>query len=244
MDGAQHREVLERHLRRPVLADRDAGVRAARGGCSPARSPPCGRSRRRARGTPRTSRRTAPSRAPHPDRRGDHLLLGDEHLEVAVRVRLAEHLGVGRVADLGVERHHVAAARAERLERVAVGLARRLLLAELPRRPRWQRLPGVVRHVFTHFPLELTVLLAKVSRSTPAPGGMRWTARRDLHEEALPGVMKKVLAHALGDLPAVGPKVAGPNAPGSKAAGSKAGSKAAGSRSGPKARGPAPAGEE
>jgi A/G-specific adenine glycosylase len=115
---------------------------------------------------------------------------------------------------------------------------------DAPLEARWQRLPGVVRHVFTHFPLELTVLLAKVSRSTPAPGGMRWTARRDLHEEALPGVMKKVLAHALGDFPAVGPKVVGPKAPGSKAAGSKAGSKAAESTSGPKARGPAPAGEE
>jgi A/G-specific adenine glycosylase len=78
---------------------------------------------------------------------------------------------------------------------------------DAPLEARWQRLPGIVRHVFTHFPLELTVLLAKVSRSTPAPVGMRWTARRDLHEEALPGVMKKVLAHALGDLPAVGPPV-------------------------------------
>ncbi|MBZ6075976.1 A/G-specific adenine glycosylase [Microvirga puerhi] len=72
---------------------------------------------------------------------------------------------------------------------------------DAPIEARWQRLPGVVRHVFTHFPLELTVLLAKVSRSTPAPDDMRWTSRRELHEEALPGVMKKVIAHALGDLP-------------------------------------------
>ena len=34
VDGAERRDVLERHLRRPVLADRDARVRAARGGCS------------------------------------------------------------------------------------------------------------------------------------------------------------------------------------------------------------------
>jgi len=30
---------------------------------------------------------------------------------------------------------------------------------------------------------------------------MRWTPRLQLHEEALPDAMKKVLAHALGDLP-------------------------------------------
>jgi A/G-specific adenine glycosylase len=30
---------------------------------------------------------------------------------------------------------------------------------------------------------------------------MRWTPRLQLHEEALPGAMKKVLVHALGDIP-------------------------------------------
>ena len=64
MHRAERREVLERHLRRAVLADRHAGVRARRGGCSPARSRPCGRSRTRARRTPRTSTRTASSCAP------------------------------------------------------------------------------------------------------------------------------------------------------------------------------------
>ncbi|MBM6592642.1 A/G-specific adenine glycosylase [Microvirga pudoricolor] len=77
---------------------------------------------------------------------------------------------------------------------------------DAPLEARWQRLPGTVRHVFTHFPLELTVLLAKVSKSTPAPDGMRWTPRKALAEEALPGVMKKVLAHALGDLPGAAAK--------------------------------------
>ena len=32
---------------------------------------------------------------------------------------------------------------------------------------------------------------------TAAPAGMRWTPRAALAEEALPNVMKKVLAHAL-----------------------------------------------
>ena len=65
-----------------------------------------------------------------PDRGGDQLLLGDEHLEVPLRVGLGEDLGVGRVRDLAVERDDVAAAVAERLERVAVRLARRDLLAQ------------------------------------------------------------------------------------------------------------------
>jgi len=72
---------------------------------------------------------------------------------------------------------------------------------DAPIEARWQRLPGHVRHVFTHFPLEMTVLFAKVPKGTPAPHDMRWTPRLQLHDEALPGVMKKVLAHALGELP-------------------------------------------
>jgi A/G-specific adenine glycosylase len=72
---------------------------------------------------------------------------------------------------------------------------------DAPIEARWQRLPGTVRHVFTHFPLELTVLFAKVPKGTPAPHDMRWTPRLQLHEEALPGAMRKVLTHALGDLP-------------------------------------------
>jgi A/G-specific adenine glycosylase len=74
-------------------------------------------------------------------------------------------------------------------------------MLDAPLEARWQRLPGVVRHVFTHFPLELTVFLAKVPKGTPAIDEARWTPRLKLHEEALPGVMKKVLVHALGDWP-------------------------------------------
>ena len=70
-------------------------------------------------------------------------------------------------------------------------------LLDAPLDARWKRLPGIVRHVFTHFPLELTVFLGKVAASTEPPDGMRWTARGKLEEEALPGAMKKVLAHAL-----------------------------------------------
>ena len=44
-------------------------------------------------------------------------------------------------------------------------------MLDAPIEARWQRLPGIVRHVFTHFPLELTVLFAKVPRGTPEPAG-------------------------------------------------------------------------
>ncbi len=63
----------------------------------------------------------------------------------------------------------------------------------------WRHIPGVVRHVFTHFPLELTVYLAELPAGAPAPGGMRWVALSGLAGEALPSVMRKVVAHALGD---------------------------------------------
>ena len=71
-------------------------------------------------------------------------------------------------------------------------------MLDAPLDARWKRLPGVVRHTFTHFPLELTVFLARVAAGTAAPEGMRWAPRRGLGDEALPGVMRKVLAHALG----------------------------------------------
>ena len=64
---------------------------------------------------------------------------------------------------------------------------------------KWRRLPGQVRHVFTHFPLELAVFVAKLPRATPAPRGKRWAKLADLADEALPNVMRKVLAHALGE---------------------------------------------
>jgi A/G-specific adenine glycosylase len=62
----------------------------------------------------------------------------------------------------------------------------------------WQALPGVVEHVFTHFPLALTVYRAELPGGTPAPAGCRWVARQALAGEAFPTVMRKVLAHALG----------------------------------------------
>ena len=73
-------------------------------------------------------------------------------------------------------------------------------LASAPRfraRLKWRKLPGVVTHVFTHFPLELVVFTAPVARAMPAPKGARWVKLAELPGEALPTVMRKVLAHAL-----------------------------------------------
>jgi A/G-specific adenine glycosylase len=63
---------------------------------------------------------------------------------------------------------------------------------------RWHRKAGVVTHVFTHFPLELVVYTASVSARARAPKGMRWVPVATLNDEALPNVMRKVIAHGLG----------------------------------------------
>lgn len=68
---------------------------------------------------------------------------------------------------------------------------------ELTGLSRWQRKMGVVTHVFTHFPLELVVYTAKAGPRTRAPEGMRWVPIATLAGEALPNVMRKVIAHAL-----------------------------------------------
>ena len=64
---------------------------------------------------------------------------------------------------------------------------------------RWQRRVGVVTHVFTHFPLELVVYTASVSARARPPDGMRWVPIATLKDEALPNVMRKVIAHGLGE---------------------------------------------
>jgi A/G-specific adenine glycosylase len=63
---------------------------------------------------------------------------------------------------------------------------------------RWHRKTGVVTHVFTHFPLELVVYTANVPARARAPEGMRWAPISTLGDEALPNVMRKVIAHGLG----------------------------------------------
>lgn len=62
---------------------------------------------------------------------------------------------------------------------------------------RWHRKPGYVRHVFTHFPLELSVYVAEVPANMSAPKGARFAKLVKLESEALPTLMRKVIAHAL-----------------------------------------------
>ncbi len=62
---------------------------------------------------------------------------------------------------------------------------------------KWQKTAGIVRHVFTHFPLELTVYLAAAPKKMRAPKAMRFVPLDALDDEALPSVMRKALAHAL-----------------------------------------------
>jgi A/G-specific adenine glycosylase len=66
----------------------------------------------------------------------------------------------------------------------------------------WLPLTGSVVHVFTHFRLELIVYRALVPVDASftlwaEQERCRWVKRRDLHAQALPSVMKKVLAHGL-----------------------------------------------
>jgi len=64
---------------------------------------------------------------------------------------------------------------------------------------RWHRKAGIVTHVFTHFPLELAIYTARVPARTRAPKGMRWVPIATLADEALPNVMRKAIAHGLGE---------------------------------------------
>jgi A/G-specific adenine glycosylase len=70
------------------------------------------------------------------------------------------------------------------------------LFASAKRRIAWRRISGIVRHVFTHFPLELSVYAAELPARTLAPAGMRWVPLEQIGSEALPSLMRKVIIHA------------------------------------------------
>src|SRR5262249_55294596 len=60
---------------------------------------------------------------------------------------------------------------------------------------RWHRETGVV----THVSLQLVVYTARAPARARAPKGMRWVPIVKLEDEAFPTVMRKVIAHGLGD---------------------------------------------
>jgi A/G-specific adenine glycosylase len=60
----------------------------------------------------------------------------------------------------------------------------------------WRRLPGVARHGFTHFELEVTVFRADLSQMPQAPPGLHWHPLDRLPEAGLPTIMHKIAALA------------------------------------------------
>ena len=59
----------------------------------------------------------------------------------------------------------------------------------------YRLLPGIVRHTFTHFHLEIAVAVARAEQRDVAPGG-RWVSVERLGDQALPTVMRKIAQHA------------------------------------------------
>jgi A/G-specific adenine glycosylase len=66
---------------------------------------------------------------------------------------------------------------------------------DAPLTAEWRRIGGAVSHTFTHFQLELEVYLA-LNVTARLPPGCAWYPHAVLRDEALPSVMRKVLAHA------------------------------------------------
>nr|WP_040581335.1 A/G-specific adenine glycosylase [Methyloferula stellata] len=69
-------------------------------------------------------------------------------------------------------------------------------LQEAPVLTSYRKLAGTVEHVFTHFALTLSVFIADVPQNTPPPEGCRWVSAEALDGEALPSLMRKVVALA------------------------------------------------
>ncbi|MGE0109553.1 MAG: A/G-specific adenine glycosylase [Bdellovibrionales bacterium] len=72
--------------------------------------------------------------------------------------------------------------------------AHRFSFDEAPLEADWHWVKGRVRHVFTHFELEVRVAVASYNRTRKIKG--RWVASSALADEALPSLMRKILKHA------------------------------------------------
>jgi A/G-specific adenine glycosylase len=71
-------------------------------------------------------------------------------------------------------------------------------LGSAPAKARWRSLDGVVRHGFTHFDIEMTVIAGKAAGAAASKGV--WSQVDRLSDHALPTLMKKVVRHALAKL--------------------------------------------
>ncbi|HYG86051.1 MAG TPA: A/G-specific adenine glycosylase [Azospirillum sp.] len=67
---------------------------------------------------------------------------------------------------------------------------------EAPLDVEWRPLPGMVRHTFSHFHLELQVLAGRAGAGWAKAEG-QWVPLDRLGDHALPSVMRKVVRHAL-----------------------------------------------
>jgi A/G-specific adenine glycosylase len=61
----------------------------------------------------------------------------------------------------------------------------------------WLPLVGMVRHTFTHFHLELSILKGRVPAEVPLPDACVWSSIDGFADHALPTVMKKVANYAI-----------------------------------------------
>ncbi|MBR0679628.1 A/G-specific adenine glycosylase [Roseomonas eburnea] len=158
--------------------------------CTP-RNPACGLCpwrgpcvARRA-GIAETLPRKAPRRA-RPLRHGAHFLLRDAAGRLLLRRRPAKGLLGGMLEVPGTPWRDAPWAEAE-------------ALPHAPLAAPWRRLPGIARHGFTHFELEMVLYLAALSPRAAAPDG-EWLAAPDA-ARALPSVMRRLLALVPADSP-------------------------------------------
>ena len=63
---------------------------------------------------------------------------------------------------------------------------------------KWKKRPGIVEHTFTHFHLEVTVWVAEDVEIQHPDDSYRWVPLQDVAAEALPTIMRKIVAHAVG----------------------------------------------
>jgi A/G-specific adenine glycosylase len=73
--------------------------------------------------------------------------------------------------------------------------SRTVALKQAPFAAEWKKRPGIVRHGFTHFELEIEVYVADVAKRPSFKG--RWVARAELPNVELPTVMRKIVEHGL-----------------------------------------------
>jgi A/G-specific adenine glycosylase len=69
-------------------------------------------------------------------------------------------------------------------------------LSVTPVSAKWRKIPTQVNHVFTHFPLQLSVYVARVPKRTRPPQGARFLSAGEIASAAFPSIMRKVLASA------------------------------------------------